>query len=526
MSDVRTTNILIGVGGTGAKIVEAAVMLFAAGLGPATVHVALVDQDSSNGNVNRTQTAISDLVNFRRLWGNRGQNSAIDWSGGPSGTERPDFGAVNVVELFEGRSLWYPGGDQTSLNTIIGRDLSERQRDLYDLLFMQGGEEQDLQLGEGYRGRAHVGAAALIASLVERKSELIDRLGELMSGKGDRGRVNIFIAGSAFGGTGASGFPTLARELNRRRNEPRFDNPGKVWIGGALMLPYFSFTRPQENAKPVVTTSELLPKAQLALEYYEKLFGHERPFDRFYALGWNSFFPLDYHSAGNKEQRNPPLVPELLAASAVLDFFAAYGAEEPPAPLDRPAVMVGARAGNGIRWSDLPHGDEIQAKFGQALRFAAYWLHIVEPLLLQRNWRGAPKGTWAQNLAGSIKVDENDAALASLRAVLLDLLNWAAAIEKTAGPIWGGAGPWATAALLDHGHMATPTEPVRVATKIGDEALDAVTGLVRSANGEPLTHDAAAMWAMLRRDGDRLAAGGHKGFGRTLAAVHAAARTR
>ena len=61
-------NLLIGVGGTGAKVVEAALVAFLAGLGPPAVTVGFVDQDESNGNVDRTRDLLARSAAFRRLW--------------------------------------------------------------------------------------------------------------------------------------------------------------------------------------------------------------------------------------------------------------------------------------------------------------------------------------------------------------------------------------------------------------------------------------------------------------------------
>ena len=66
------TNILIGIGGTGAKCVEAFIHMCAAGIGPndGSVWLEMVDQDQSNGNLNRTSQAFSlysDLRNDLRL---------------------------------------------------------------------------------------------------------------------------------------------------------------------------------------------------------------------------------------------------------------------------------------------------------------------------------------------------------------------------------------------------------------------------------------------------------------------------
>ncbi|HYJ31509.1 MAG TPA: hypothetical protein VEW25_14355 [Allosphingosinicella sp.] len=506
------TNILIGIGGTGAKVVEAALGLFTAGLGPQTVHVGVIDQDRANGNVNRTLARLKSLRRFQRVWGGR-SSSSIDWSGDRSAPNRVGLGSVTVEELFGDRALWCPEGDDLSLTNIIGQDLSPQQRDLFDLLFMPGEQEQDLQLGEGFRGRAHVGAAALIAAMLEDENELVDRLRDLMQ-TADRTPVRIFLVGSAFGGTGAAGFPTLARELHRIRTDPEFTNKGMVSIGGALMLPYFGFARPDKDGEPVVTTDELLPKAQLALEYYGRLFETERTFDKFYVMGWDPFFNLGYHQPGNFEQRNPPLLPELFAATAAVEFLSQDFDQQDRQDVP---VMLSARTDSGVRWSDFPLAG-IADKLGQLIRFSAYWLYFAEQLLNKTSLFGG--GNWTQPLRGKMKPVDHQEELESLRAVAYEVLSWAAATQATTKERWS-PGPWDTGGFLDRTHESAPTDPVALATNVAapEPAFDQ---LIRADNGEPYDHGAAAVYESLVSHGEELARGNNSGYGRVVAATYRA----
>lgn len=504
------TDILIGIGGTGAKVVESALALFASGLGPRHVHVGLIDQDRANGNINRTQTRLKNLQRFQKLWGGRSASS-LDWSGGPG---RVSLGSVQISELFEDHALWFPEGDELTLANIIGRDLDSQQRDLFDLLFMPGEQEQDLQLGEGYRGRAHVGATALIAAMLNDENELIDRLRTLME-SADREPVRIFLVGSAFGGTGAAGFPTLARELHRIRTDPEFTNRGGVSIGGALMLPYFGFARPDKDGQPVVTTDELLPKARLALEYYGRLFETEETFDRFYVMGWDPFFNLGYHEAGNFEQRNPPLLPELLAATAAVDFLSRDTANEGSSGVP---VMLSARADRGIRWSDLPLPD-VEDKLGQLIRFCTHWLYLTEPLLAKTSIFGG--GNWTQALRGRMKPVEHEQELGALRAVARDVLDWAAAMQAMSRERWT-PGLWDLSGLLDRGYEPTPTEPVALFDGPMNGVEPAFDELIRADTGERHLRGAAAVYEALVSKGPELAAGNNQGYGKVAAAAYRA----
>ena len=75
--NTRAINILIGVGGTGAKMVEATLIQLLSGMIDNPVHVGLVDQDLANGNVARTVRLLSQQHRFRTLWS--GPKNKIEW---------------------------------------------------------------------------------------------------------------------------------------------------------------------------------------------------------------------------------------------------------------------------------------------------------------------------------------------------------------------------------------------------------------------------------------------------------------
>src|SRR5688500_2676212 len=61
-------NVLIGIGGTGSKVVESVVHLCAAGLGPDKLHVFMIDPDQGNGNLTRTKSLIKKYTGLRALF--------------------------------------------------------------------------------------------------------------------------------------------------------------------------------------------------------------------------------------------------------------------------------------------------------------------------------------------------------------------------------------------------------------------------------------------------------------------------
>lgn len=522
--------ILLGIGGTGAKVVEAALILMASGLGPSKVHVGLIDQDMANGNVARTQTLVNNLVNFRKAWFTKGADNFLDWSDNSAFR----FGAVEILPLFEaaaasgqkdGTCIWCPERNEGTLRGIVGRGLSPEESELFDLLFMANEEEQRLDLSQGYRGRAHVGSAALAATLIDDSNLLIKRISDEVD-SGSYNEIDIFLAGSAFGGTGAAGFPTVARSLMRLKSETHerkgFKNRDKVFIGGQLMLPYFTFSGPEDDSGPsVVTADELMPKAQLALEYYDNLLKHEKAFDRLYVTGWNRLFDLKYHKPGSAEQTNPALLPELVAATAVLDFFGRDNAQEAraePANTDVP-VLNSARQNHVIKWADMPSGKAVRIRLGQALRFAASWRYEGRALLTEdrKIFRKIVKN-WAQQLSGSVNVADAEDALNALDAVLDNILKWAATIEATGDASWV-RGPWTLDGLNDPTHQPVPTEPVRLASQIDKSRFrDAFNNMIRVDSGDPEPRSANTSFEIAVEA--KPSRGDHKGIGKAIAVLY------
>lgn len=518
-------NILLGVGGTGAKVVEAALVLMAAGVGPKTssrtVHVGLIDQDQSNGNVARTRELLAKLGAFRDTWSVLNAPNYVDWK--TQNENAVTIGSIKAVPLFpnESNALWCPERDDASLASILGGSVTEdNRRELFNLLFMQGREEQELPLGKGYRGRAHVGATALVSAMIGEGSPLLARLRTLMEDPA-RKKVNIFIVGSAFGGTGAAGFPTLARALHRMRTAQDVTNGDNVSIGGMLMLPYFSFDDDAGDGESVVTSDELLPKAQLALDYYHNLFENERAFDHFYALGWGSLFHLGYHEAGAKEQTNPALAPELFAASAALDYF--DRASQPGDQEDKTRIMVAARNDHVIRWKDLPMADEIEPKLAQLLRFGVYWKYIAQGMIDAKTGMLGMGKNWIQKLTNGAKAIEADRELTALNALIDHVLVWAATVEHMGGRQWAG-GPWNMRHFVEEGE--TPTQPVVQIPAVSEgAALDGFDELVRIDSGEFAPRAGAKLHHDLRSGGIELN-NESRGLGMALATVAAAASLR
>lgn len=527
-------NVLLGVGGTGAKIIESTLVLMSTGLGPQDkVYIGLIDQDNSNGNVVRADRLLNLLCKLRRGFGT--STNAIDWTSADANGGTPLL-SVPLEPLFGdgGKAHWRPAPDNTPTLRDIMRhqDMLADEQALFDLLFRGDAanpqdEEQTMDLAEGYRGRAHVGAAALVSAVNHDQPEFRRRLVELMKMSNGGDEVRIFMAGSLFGGTGAAGFPTIARMLHKLRdpdNRHEQIKSDKVKLGGALMLPYFRFSDPNDATANVITAAQLLPQARVALEFYQSLLQQEGVFDRLYVSGWDEMFELGYHEPGRAEQKNPPLLPELVAALAAIDFF------DPAQTIKAASVpLVAARRnGEGFGWADLPGTNEtkerLYTRLGGALRFAVWWLYRVEPTIDKRGRFGGrdwPKwlaklsdGVDWQNSTPEIRQDMKDYS-----QVLLD---WASSMQLFSEPRIRSLSLWDTARIRSRSDITKPTDPLDLhLSREESETLDDLQAVLQPSDPNAPPVDARVVYSDLSTP---LAVGKSRGLGKLVAGVHRATR--
>ena len=424
---------MLGIGGTGAKSVEAFIRLALCGLGPQAAWVGLLDQDRSNGNSARAMRVLSDYAQLRALLRAAGE---ADLGRSPLLGMRLDQPHAGWAWAPEERSA-------ASLSTAIGYPaLPPAEQALVQALFTD--EERRLLLDEGFRQRPALGAALTLQGVTAESPVWRDLLAALQSA-GHGGEVRVFLVASIFGGTGAAGFPTVARLL---RNEIRRRNlEGQVKLGGALLLPYFAFPPPPGSEAAIrPDSSAFMMQARGALEYYAQLFRAERVFDRLYLVGNDPLIPLRQYSDGGSSQANPPLLPELVAGLACVDFLRTQPEGGPQ--------TVAAGTGTGIvGWDDLPYDGPggpafLRAELGATLRMALAWRQAYGPALAGESWRGCRREAWFRRLLardGSAPVgsEATQRAIGLAGRVFDDLLRWFIALNR------GGAGRGSLALLQD-----------------------------------------------------------------------------
>ncbi len=343
----------LAIGGTGAKVAEAVVHAAAAGLfikdgnddvAPDTLEILLVDPDTGNGNLQATTTTVTT---YNNCWGLFGGNTGFPWL-------KTQITACNNLSPCENSAI--------QLRNYFQYDTqSDENKHFIDVLYTQA--ERDRDLTKGFAGIASVGAAIMTG--IKKRDDWATFLNKIEQDVDNKKQVKIFLCGSIFGGTGASGFPTLGRILADKLDDANWRT--KVRLAGCLMLPYFSFQDKKET-QIHAKSSEFALRTKAALEYYE---AQKLRLDTVYLLGTPNRVTTGEFQLGAEAQRNEPHFIELLATTALRDFLFNDKCKQ--------TGLLGREKANIVSWNDIPDKDEVKRKLASAAIFSFIWLTTIVP---------------------------------------------------------------------------------------------------------------------------------------------------
>ena len=332
---------VIAIGGTGMRCLESFVHLCAIGMfDNQEIEVMMLDTDSSNGNLGRTE----NLINlYRRI-----KSESHD---------KIDGGTPNTDTFFSAKLNFYKFcTDYNQSSRITFRNISklsegdtdtQRQNQLLSDLFLEKDTVQEFHLDHGYRAQTHLGSHLMYHGIVEaaRKLAAGAEVGDaeknlenyLTKLQMAAENARVFVFGSVFGGTGASSIPIIPvafRDAMEIRSGGKTNlDLSKTKFGSTLLTEYFSFKKPDlkqmgSKADSVIADSSFFPlNSQAALQFYQQDPTVQSVYKRMYHIGW----PLESKPlsgageaktiTGGKEQKNNCHIVELLCACAAYDFF-------------------------------------------------------------------------------------------------------------------------------------------------------------------------------------------------------------
>lgn len=450
------------VGGSGSKMLEASLHAAAAGVFNVTgapVNTVIVDLDQTGGNLKRAKSLIGIYKDVRASIGDREEKE-----------ESADIGFRTDFELYALTSVEERAMSGILASTTIGDD-REIARALYT------DYELEMSYQRGFYGHPNVGAhffASQLPNLPDNHSftEVIDKIRqELVRG----GRPRILLAGSIFGGTGASAIPSIAKyirqltDLNPDPDARRTVGGGAV-IGAMLLLPYFATTK----GDGVIDYTQFEPKAKAALEYYAKEgvgYGDNKVFNAIYMVGSQDKVVYSYCTGGS-EQNNAAHLVDFLGAEAVSHFLTTnpdgYQPEEQDGhwlfnldlkqPNDEGKTLLG--------WDAFPE-ETVRGGFGRLLRTAfvlatSYGNPIVKDMSGKQSFfRGQDAAT--KLFFKKVKADnEREEAVRCFRSTGLyftELVRWVAEVLAKLPPamVKSGRGEGYPVANGTQGAMTIPS---------------------------------------------------------------------
>lgn len=330
-------NFLVGIGGTGARVLESVIYMCSMGYGPEELTIFMVDPDAGNGNLEKTRSLITS---YQLCY-----DTFHKPQPGEKDAKHPLFKTKITVpdpfvwEIFEEKN--------TTLSSYINYtnmyDTKREQADFASLLFSD--EELNTKLNEGFRGHPSIGAVVM-ANLPEKSPFNIiwDNISDAQPND-----ARVFLVGSVFGGTGAAGFPTFgAREMLKFNDKAKInETTSRMLLGGALVLPYFSFAVADTSENMFVTNADFPIATKAALQYYDD---KDLGFDQLYFIGDSLNQKVGNFSVGSKTQKNLPHYIEIVAGLSAFDFFE----QEKISGTPDKQYFVACREGERLSWKSLP----------------------------------------------------------------------------------------------------------------------------------------------------------------------------
>lgn len=285
---------VFAIGGSGSRVLRSLTMLLAAGVKTDYEIVPMIiDPDFSNGDLIRT-------VDIMRLY------QSIHNSLTFNNNEKNEFFRNPISSLNDDGDFLLPlvGTAGISFENFINLGtMSMENQAMMRMLFSNANLSSDMNVG--FKGNPNIGSIVL-NQFIESK-DFNSFATNFVNGD------KVFIISSIFGGTGASGFPLLLKNMRTHNNTALASAP----IGAVSLLPYFNL---KVDKKSSIQADSFITKAKAALNYYEKNVTGNGTLDDMYYLG-DDFSAAGYENFdGGSNQQNKAHLVEMLAALSIIDF--------------------------------------------------------------------------------------------------------------------------------------------------------------------------------------------------------------
>ena len=373
---------VIGVGGVGARIMEAIVRLCECGYisQEEAITCLLIDADTHCGNSRQTVRLLDHYSQCRR---SLNDNNIFK-------TPLRGFTTRNGETTFATSPIYED--TLTTRENIVGR----MNRKAYNFMLAAYDEDEyAMNVTDGFYGRPTVGSLIFAWRTGDGGviSQLISEITQKTANDGDK--VYVFLTGSLFGGTGASGLPTIANAIREQAT-----NSDNLFMSAGLMLPYFKYDT-TDNPKGEIDHNNFAINAQNAINFYKNQM-EKGKFNEVCMLGDYELLVRGKYATKGSDQLNMPHILELFAAGQVKQFF-----ERAPQDIVSyrntkwyadPFELKG-NALSELVWTDYSDGSTLRDVIEKFIRFNYYYSMYIVPYIFDYEGRGEPFAS--QNHAGS-----------------------------------------------------------------------------------------------------------------------------
>lgn len=291
---------LFGIGGTGSRVVKSLVMMAASGVDiqASAIVPIIIDPDFANADLTRTIEQIKTYSSIR---------SSLDFTA----SSENQFFKTNFEDVVNGYRLRLKDTKNKKFKEFIQYDtLGKENRAFASMLFSENNLEADMEVG--FKGNPNIGSVVL-----NQFTDSEDFVAFASAFKpGDR----VFIVSSIFGGTGASGFPLILKNIRSILSTlPNCDAIQNAPVGAITVLPYFA-VKPEDNSQ--INSSTFIGKTKAALHYYENnVTGNNSSVNVLYYIGDERNKQYDNKEGGQLQKNNAHII-EFASALSIVDFAA------------------------------------------------------------------------------------------------------------------------------------------------------------------------------------------------------------
>lgn len=298
---------VVFIGGTGARALRSLVMLLAAGVKPTKsneIVPLVIDYDKENADLLRAKEAVE---RYQTIHNSVYRNVQLNEASGFFSTKLSTTGDTKSIFV----SL--PGNEKSFADKIGYHDLNSLTKKFINTLYSDWDgqnrnssvdlRELHLNVEKGFKGNPNVGSA--IFNEVFNLPIFSSFLSSIT--QNDR----VFVVGSIFGGTGATGIPQIVSKC-------RSSDVAHVPIGINPILPYFALEKDNNReANTTIDSDTFYSKTKAALDHYRRHINDK--VQEIYYLGYDTPKVIKNYDGG-EAQKNEAHIVDMLSAMSIIEF--------------------------------------------------------------------------------------------------------------------------------------------------------------------------------------------------------------